>query len=60
MYSFDGERISDRAGGERWIAYRFADSDDEGEENVSPMYVRVILAAIVDADLQSNEIPNFS
>ena len=38
-------RISDRAGGEIWIAYRFADSG----ENTSPMYVRVILTAVIDS-----------
>jgi hypothetical protein len=42
-------RISDRAGGEIWIAYRFADA-----ENLSPMYVRVILTAVVDSDQQDN------
>jgi hypothetical protein len=42
-------RISNRAGGEIWIAYRFADAD---EENLSPQYVRVILTAVVDSDPQ--------
>jgi hypothetical protein len=39
-------RISDRAGGEIWIAYRFSDSE---EEDTSPMYVRLILTAVVDS-----------
>ena len=36
------------------FAYRFADSDDKNEENVSPMYVRVILTAVVGSGQQSN------
>jgi len=40
-------RISDRAGGEIWIAYRFADANEE-EEKDSPMYVRLILTAVVE------------
>jgi len=42
--------ISDRAGGEIWIAYRFSDLDEE--EDASPMYVRVILTAVVCSDQQ--------
>ena len=38
--------ISDRAGGEIWITYRFSDSD---EEDVPPMYVRIILTAVVSS-----------
>jgi hypothetical protein len=39
-------RISERVGGEIWIAYRFADLDEE--EDATPMYVRVILTAVVN------------
>ena len=41
-------RISDLVGGEIWIAYRFADLDEE--EKTSPIYVRIILKAVVKSE----------
>ena len=40
-------RVSDRVGGEIWIAFRFA--GDEGDDALPPNYVRVALSAVIRA-----------
>ena len=48
------DRISNRAGGEIWIAHCFADLAED--EDKSPMYVRVILTAVVESETESTFI----
>ena len=47
------DRKFNRAGGEIWIAYRFADLTEDEER--SPMYVRIILTAVVDSQTPSTQ-----